>query len=150
MMRDIAQESADDHGARWTIRLDTSRPVGAYTIHVADGSPAGRAEFVDSTEVDGERILFHTEIDRRYAGRGLAGVLVREVLADSIRSDLTVVPVCPLVSRHLEQHGDEFVAEGGRFRTPTKADFASARRAMRDRRDAETDPTSHESRRLVD
>jgi predicted GNAT family acetyltransferase len=136
MSHDMAHDLADNNGARVSVRLDQSRPIGAYTVHVADGSPVGRADFVDSPEVDDERILFHTEIDHEHAGRGLAGVLVREVLADSIRHGLTVVPVCPLIALHLEKHGDEFLAEGGRFRTPTKADIALVMREARVRDDA--------------
>ncbi|MAT06231.1 MAG: N-acetyltransferase [Acidimicrobiaceae bacterium] len=126
----------DDDGARVTIRLDRSRPIGTYTVHLDDGPPAGRVDFLDSPDVDGERIVFHTEVDPEHAGRGLAGHLVREVLADSIRSGLTVVPVCPLFARHLAKHGDEFVAEGGTYRKPTKADIAFAMRAARRQGDA--------------
>lgn len=36
---------------------------------------------------------FHTEVDQEFGGRGLAGLLVREALTDSIRKNITVVPV---------------------------------------------------------
>lgn len=129
-------QPTDDNTAPVTVRLDSSRPIGAYTVHLADGSPVGRADFVDSPETAGERIVFHTEIDQEHAARGLAGLLIREVLADSVRSGLTVVPVCPLIARHLDKNGEDFRAAGGMFRTPTKADIALVRRAVRDRTDA--------------
>ncbi|MFD6568327.1 GNAT family N-acetyltransferase [Micromonospora profundi] len=74
------------------------------------GQPVGRVDFVDSPKVDGERIVFHIEVDREFGGRGLAGQLVREALADSICTDVAIVPVCPLFAGHLRRHGDELVA----------------------------------------
>lgn len=136
MTHEITHEFNDNTGARVTVRLDQARPIGAYTVHLADGSPVGRAEFVDSPEVDGERIFVHTEVDHEFAGRGLAGLLVGEALADSIEAGLTVVPVCPLFARHLEKHCDEFLADGGKFRRPTDADIALVMRTVRDRIDA--------------
>ena len=44
---------------------------------------------------------------------------------------VTVVPVCPLFASHLRDHGDAYVAEGGRFRKPRPADIAFVRRVMR-------------------
>ena len=119
----------DKTGAPVTIRLDERRAISAYTVHLADGTLAGRADFVDPPDADGERIFFHTEVDQEFSGRGLAGLLVREALADSVRRNLTVVPVCPLFAGHLARHGDEYVANGGAFRRPTRADLAWAARA---------------------
>ncbi len=107
-----------------TIRLDEARPVGAYTVHLADGTLAGSAYFMDSRDADDERIFFHTEVEAEFSGQGLGRLLVREALADSIRKDLTVVPVCPLFEAHIKAHGPEFLADGGRFRRPTRADIA--------------------------
>lgn len=121
----------DKTGAPATIRLDESRPIGAYTVHLADGTLAGRADFVGVPEAAGERIFFHTEVEQEFSGRGLGGLLVREALADSIRKNLTVVPVCPLFASHLEEHGARFLADGGRSRQPTRADIALVTRAMR-------------------
>ena len=125
----MTQEIHDNTGAPVTVRLSKTRPIGTYTVNLAEGSPVGRVDFIESPKVDGERIVFHTEVDREFGGRGLAGLLVREVLADSIRTSVTVVPVCPLFAGHLKKHGDEFVADGGKFRPPTPADIALVRRA---------------------
>ncbi|MFD6568339.1 GNAT family N-acetyltransferase [Micromonospora profundi] len=129
----MIREIHDRTGALVTVRLNETLPVGTYTISFAQGSPVGRADFVDSAKVDGERIVFHTEVDRKFGGRGLAGLLVREVLADSIRTGVTVVPVCPLFAGHLRRHGAEFVADGGKFRAPTPTDMALVRRATKSR-----------------
>lgn len=127
----MALQLKDDTGAPVTVRLDETRPIGTYTVNLADGSPVGRADFIDSPEVDGERIFFHTEVDQAFGGRGLARILIREVLADSIRTGVTVVPVCPLLARHLRTRGDGFVADGGTFRRPRHADIALVTRITR-------------------
>lgn len=121
---------SDKTGAPVTIRLDEGRPISSYTVHLADGTLGGRVDFIDGSEDGRERIIFHTEVAPELSGRGLSGLLVGEALADSIREDLTVVPVCPLFAAHLEDHGAEFVAEGGRFRVPTTADIAAVRSAL--------------------
>jgi uncharacterized protein len=118
----------DDTDAHVTIGLDEAGPIGAYTVHLADGTLAGSAYFADDPESEGVRIFFHTVVGPEFSGRGLAGRLVREALADSIRKNLTVVPVCPLFAAHLDKHGDQFVADGGRFRPPTGADISLVRR----------------------
>ncbi len=124
------QELNDATGTPVVFRLEEARPIGAYTVSLAGGPTAGRVDFVDVPD-DGVRIIFHTEVDAEFSGRGLAGLLVREALADTVRADLMVVPVCPLFARHLDQHGDEFIASGGRFRRPTQADVDLVRRMIR-------------------
>lgn len=119
----------DNTGASVTVGLDLTGPVSSYTVKLTDGSAVGRADFVDSPGAGEERIFFHTEIGQEFGGRGLAGLLVRAALQDSIRENLTVVPVCPLFARHLEKHGEEFIANGGVFRQPTPSDSALVTRA---------------------
>lgn len=127
----MAEGLIDNTGASVTVELVTADPISAYTVKLADGSPVGRADFVDSPGAAADRIFFHTEVDQEFGGRGLAGLLVREALADSIRQNRTVVPVCPFFARHLREHGDEFVANGGVFRPPTPTDIALVTRAVR-------------------
>lgn len=128
----MTHELTDNTGASVTVTLERTEPISAYTVNVA-GARAGRADFVDVPDADDERIFFHTEVDERFGGRGLAGLLVREALADSISEKITVVPVCPLFARHLSKHGAEFLAAGGTFRSPTPADIALVARAGRGR-----------------
>lgn len=122
----------DNPEASVTIAIEVAGPISAYTVAVDGGSPIGRAEYVDPPG-DDERIFFHTEVDPAFAGRGLAGQLLKEALADSIRMGRTVVPVCPLFARYLSKHGDEFVAAGGAFRTPQRADIVLVTRLARER-----------------
>ena len=124
-------DAIDRTGAAVTIRLEESSPIGAYTVGFGGGSPVGRAEFIDPPDGKGERIFFHTEVDDEFGGRGLAGLLLREALADSVRRNLTVVPVCPLFARHLKAHGEELLAAGGAFRRPNRDDLALVSRMVR-------------------
>ncbi|MEV0891843.1 GNAT family N-acetyltransferase [Promicromonospora sp. NPDC050262] len=137
----------DRTGESVSVTLNTGRPIGAYAVHVDGGAAVGRADFVDPLDggavgegvgddggVGHDRIFFHTEVDDAYGGRGLAGILVREALADSIRRNIVVVPVCPVFAAHLEKHGDEYVAAGGAFRQPTKDDIAQVTQAVREHR----------------
>ena len=125
----MTHELEDRTGAPVRVTLERGDTISAYAVDVG-AARAGRVDFVDPPGTD-ERIFFHTEVDEQYAGRGLAGLLVREALADSIRLGLVVVPVCPLFARHLERHGDDFRADGGRYRRPAPADLALVRRAVR-------------------
>lgn len=124
----MTQGLTDNAGTSVTVEPELASPIGSYTVNIGEAR-VGRADFVDSPGADEERIIFHTEVDEEFGGRGLAGLLVREALTDSIRQNLTVVPVCPLFARHLRLHGDEFVANGGVFRRPTPADIALVTRA---------------------
>jgi uncharacterized protein len=129
----MAEGLTDKTGVSVTVGIEIADPISAYTVAVDGESPIGRAEYVDSPGADDERIFFHTEVDPAFEGRGLAGLLLGEALADSIRNGRTVVPVCPLFARHLKKHGDEFVAAGGVFRAPTRADISLIARLARRR-----------------
>ncbi|MCC9193094.1 N-acetyltransferase [Arthrobacter sp. zg-Y916] len=124
----MTQELTDSTGASVTVTVAPAGLLGAYIVSV-DGVHAGRADFIDPPGPEDERIVFHTEVDEQFAGRGLAGLLLGEVLMDITRRNLTLVPVCPLFGRHLKKHGDEFRAGGGMFRLPRPADFAAVTRA---------------------
>jgi predicted GNAT family acetyltransferase len=71
-----------------------------YEITV-DGTLAGFAAY----RLAPDHITFvHTEIDDSFAGKGLAGVLVRAALDDVRTRALRVVPVCPYVKAWIERH----------------------------------------------
>jgi predicted GNAT family acetyltransferase len=132
----MSEPQTDRTGAVVHVALDETRAVSAYTVSLDDGTLAGRADFVDPPRVPGERVFFHTEVSPEFGGRGLAGLLVAEALADSIRRNLTVVPVCPLFAGHLRKHGDEYTARGGRVRRPRPADLALVEETVKGRGDA--------------
>lgn len=70
---------------------------------VVDGKRVGLAAYADR---GGQRIFFHTEVDDAFAGRGLAGQLVEQALADSRTAGMRVVAVCPYVTRFVKRHSE--------------------------------------------
>lgn len=130
----MTRKFTDSVGTPVTIGIERDEPITAYVVKLEDGTVVGHADFILSSGDLAERIFFHTEVHGEFGGRGLARLLVRAALDDSISDGITIVPVCPLFARHLNQRGDEFIADGGRFRTPVRADTVDVSRALRERR----------------
>jgi uncharacterized protein len=99
----------DKTGAPVTV----TREAGEFTIGV-EGKTVGRAAFADR---DGQRVFYHTEVDKAFGGRGLATIGIAEALATTRDEGLRIVPVCPSVVSYLEKH-QEFADVVDR---PTKA-----------------------------
>lgn len=79
---------------------DVTRNDDRYEIEV-DNTLAG---FVDY-HVDGEVVtLPHTEVDKAFGGRGLAGELVRFALDDIREQGRKVNPTCPYVRSWIDKH----------------------------------------------
>ncbi|MGV0744016.1 GNAT family N-acetyltransferase [Mycolicibacterium sp. XJ870] len=73
-----------------------------YEITV-DGEHAGLVAYVDS---DNQRILYHTEVDDKFEGQGLAATLVSEAMADTQAAGKRIVPVCPYIAKYVQRHHD--------------------------------------------
>ncbi|UWF78571.1 N-acetyltransferase [Microbacterium sp. EF45047] len=82
------------------ITVTRNDDASRYEIH-HDGTLAGFAEF---DRRPGEIRFTHTEVDPAFEGKGLAGRLVQDALADAVASRDTIVPYCPYVRRYLETH----------------------------------------------
>ena len=80
-----------------------------YAIYLGE-TLAGFAEY-RKTPRDDARAFVHTEVAPEFGGRGLAGTLVTEALADTRNSGLRIMPYCPYVSAWLKKHPEyeEFV-----------------------------------------
>ncbi|APX32552.1 hypothetical protein BH708_07255 [Brachybacterium sp. P6-10-X1] len=94
-----------------------------YEIRVA-GELAGFAEY---RLRPGILAATHTEVDPAFQGQGLAGRLVREMLADVRERSLALHPYCPLVHRTIRKdlvsYLDLVPAEDrARFRLPATAE----------------------------
>ncbi|WPF66709.1 MULTISPECIES: GNAT family N-acetyltransferase [unclassified Corynebacterium] len=111
----MTQNLTDKTGTPVDVRVT---PKGnAYAIYL-DGADrwAGATYFLDRGE---ERIFFHTTVGEEYAGRGLAGILVENALADTRAHGLTVIPVCPFVRSWTGKKEWD-----GPLRQPTEEDLA--------------------------
>jgi uncharacterized protein len=86
----------DKTGAEATV----SAADGKYTIAV-DGETVGPA----AVAVRGDqRVFYHTEVEERFGGRGLATILVAEALEATRADGKRVVPLCPMVAAFIKKH----------------------------------------------
>lgn len=70
-----------------------------------EGKIIGAAHFRDFDGAAGtERIFFHTTVDEEYGGQGLAGIMVKFALENTIASGAKIVPVCPYVKSYVAKH----------------------------------------------
>jgi len=77
-----------------------------YEIHVDDsGEPAGYT-LIHDVEIGGQRqrIFPHTKVKEEFGGHGLASILVRRALDDSIADGFAIVTVCPYVKGWVAKH----------------------------------------------
>ena len=84
------------------IRVIRNPDRNRYEIWVGDRM----AGFSAYRESDGVTVFTHTEIDDTFSGQGLGTILVREALDDTVRRERTIVPLCPFVTRVLQQTSD--------------------------------------------
>ena len=66
------------------------------------GEEIGHAD-VDPISTDG-LLIKHTEIDRKFEGRGFGGALVRHILEDARRQNRKVIPICPYAAAYIKRH----------------------------------------------
>jgi uncharacterized protein len=88
--------ATDNTGAQTTVSVGD----GKYTIAV-DGQTVGLAAVAGRGN---QRVFFHTEIEERFGGRGLANILVGEALEATRADGKRVVAVCPMVARFIKKH----------------------------------------------
>ena len=88
--------TTDKTGAPTTV----SAADGKYRIAV-DGENVGLADVADR---DNQRVFYHTEVDERFGGRGLATILVGEALEATRADGKRVVAVCPMVAAFIKKH----------------------------------------------
>ncbi|MDI2124862.1 GNAT family N-acetyltransferase [Yinghuangia seranimata] len=85
-----------------------------YEITVeGDAEPAGFAEYF----LHGDEIAFiHTEIDPKFGGQGLGGVLARGALDSARERGLGVLPYCPFIRGWIRKHPEytDLVPEASR------------------------------------
>jgi len=73
----------------------------------AGGKIIGATHYRDFEGSEGiERIFFHTTVDEEYGGQGLASVLVKFALENTIASGAKIVAVCPYVKSYVAKHNE--------------------------------------------
>ncbi|HWE89388.1 MAG TPA: GNAT family N-acetyltransferase [Pseudonocardiaceae bacterium] len=73
-----------------------------YEGEIEDGAErAGLVEY----HLHGNEIAFlHTEVDPKFAGKGLGSALARHVLDDARRAGRAVLPYCPFIRDWIARH----------------------------------------------
>lgn len=91
-----------------TSAISVRNNPGRQRYELLDGETViGAAHWVPFEDADGpQRIFYHTTVDDAYAGQGLASVLARRALDDTVDAGLPVVPVCPYIKAWLRKHPD--------------------------------------------
>ncbi len=70
-----------------------------YEFHVA-----GSVAKIEFNRKENKIYLIHTEVPQELGGKGIASALVKAVLEDIEKKNLTLIPKCPFVAGYLERH----------------------------------------------
>jgi hypothetical protein len=76
---------------------------GEYRAHPVDSDHIGRLTWVQH---DGVRVAEHTIVPRAIGGRGIAGELVKALVADAREQGFLIDPVCSYVAAQFAKHPD--------------------------------------------
>ncbi|SEB77903.1 GNAT family N-acetyltransferase [Streptomyces sp. TLI_105] len=96
----------------------TDRPEKSRYEILAGDDGTETAGFAEYHLSEGEIAFIHTEIDPRFGGRGLGGLLARGALDDARARGLSVLPYCPFIRGWIGKHPEyaELVPETRRAR----------------------------------
>jgi predicted GNAT family acetyltransferase len=75
---------------------------GEYHAHVSGSDAVGRLTWVK--RADGARVAEHTLVPPEIGGRGIAGELVKELVADARENDFKIVPQCSYVAAKFDKN----------------------------------------------
>jgi predicted GNAT family acetyltransferase len=75
---------------------------GEYHALVSGSDAVGRLTWVK--RADGARVAEHTLVPREIGGRGIAGELVKELVADARENDFKIVPQCSYVAAKFDKN----------------------------------------------
>ncbi len=76
--------------------------AGEYHAHVAGSKAKGRLTWV--TRDDGARVAEHTLVPKSIGGRGIAAMLVEDLVADARANGFRIVPQCSYVRAKFDEH----------------------------------------------
>lgn len=86
------------------IRLDQGQ-AGEYQIRVAGVARPARLTWIARIGPEGTvRVAEHTLVPRELEGQGLAGQLVRALIADARAHGFRIEPQCPYVAAQFARH----------------------------------------------
>lgn len=81
------------------LQLIDNSEAKRYEVHIDGQVP--RIEYIRAKD---KIYLTHTEVPRGLEGKGIGTSLVKAVLGDIEKKDLTLVPMCPFVAMYIKRH----------------------------------------------
>jgi predicted GNAT family acetyltransferase len=79
---------------------------GIYTAHVHGESEVGTLEWEEHPYRDNTRIVTHTIVPPKIGGRGIAGLLVENLIADARSQGFQIIPQCWYVADKFKENPD--------------------------------------------
>lgn len=70
-----------------------------YEMHIEGHTP-----IIEYIKTKDKIFLTHTEVPKELEGKGIGSSLVKAVLEDVKKQDLTLVPLCPFVASYIKRH----------------------------------------------
>ncbi|GAA4169369.1 N-acetyltransferase [Sphingobacterium sp. ML3W] len=56
--------------------------------------------------IDGKLVVYHTEVDEAFEGRGFAKILLEKLVSYARENTMKIVPLCPYVNAQFHRHPD--------------------------------------------
>lgn len=69
----------------------------------SDGAKAG---LMSIALIGGKLVVYHTEVDEAYEGRGFAKILLEKLVSYARENKIMIVPLCPYVNAQFHRHPD--------------------------------------------
>lgn len=88
---------------RMTLTVQERPEAHRYEASDESGVVAGFVEYVDHR---GSRLLFHTEVDDAFEGKGVGSTLAREAIEQAFNTGLEVHVSCPFIKAWVARHPD--------------------------------------------
>lgn len=82
-----------------TYELKNNRINKQYEFHIDGLIP--KIEYIRAQD---RIFLTHTEVPKELEGRGIGSMLIKAVLEEVERQELTLVPLCPFVAGYIKEH----------------------------------------------
>ena len=80
-------------------KLVNNEQAKQYELHIDE--LVARVEYM---RVQNNIYLTHTEVPVKLEGKGIGAAIVKQVLQDIEKRNLTLVPLCPFVTLYLKRH----------------------------------------------
>lgn len=90
--------------SEYEIQHESSETKGRFFMDLGDGS---EAELTYSIAGQTRWIADHTGVPEQHGGKGLAGELVRALIAGARKADVKIIPLCPYVKAWAQKHPEE-------------------------------------------